>query len=159
MKKSILTLVFFIPTILFSQNSISQNENLENLNFYGEKINLDNIQNFKENKVSFLNKKTQTIKIEGKILSTCPMKGCWMKLDVEKDTMLVRFKNYGFFVPKNGAVGKSAIINGIVSVDTISVAQLKHYAEDAGKPEYEIAKIKKPEITLSFLADGVIIKN
>ena len=153
MKKQIL-LLLLVPTILFSQN-----ENLENFNFYGEKINLDNIQNFKENKVSFLNNKTQPIKIEGKILSTCPMKGCWMKLDVEKDTMLVRFKNYGFFVPKNGAVGKSGIINGIVSVDTISVAQLKHYAEDAGKPEYEIAKIKKPEITLSFLADGVIIKN
>ena len=153
MKKLIL-LLLFIPTILFSQN-----ENLENLKFYGKKINLNNVQDFKENKVSFLNKKTQPIKIEGKILSTCPMKGCWMKLDVEKDTMLVRFKNYGFFVPKKGAIGKSAIINGLVSVDTISVAQLKHYAEDAGKSEFEISQISKSEITLSFLADGVIIKD
>ena len=153
MKKLIL-LSLFIPTILFSQN-----ENHENLKFYGKKINLNSVQDFKENKVSFLNKKTQPIKIEGKILSTCPMKGCWMKLYVEKDTMLVRFKNYGFFVPKKGAIGKSAIINGLVSVDTISVAQLKHYAEDAGKSEFEISQISKPEITLSFLADGVIIKD
>ena len=25
-----------------------------------------------------------------------------MKISVEKDTVLVRFKDYGFFVPKNG---------------------------------------------------------
>ena len=37
------------------------------------------------------------------------------------------------------------------------VKQLRHYAEDAGKNEKEILKIKEPEITLSFMADGVII--
>ena len=31
--------------------------------------------------------------------------------------------------------------------------------EDAGKSKLEISKINEPEITLSFLADGVIIKN
>ena len=82
-----------------------------------------------------------------------------MKLDVEKDTILVRFKNYGFFVPKNGIEGKEAVINGILSTETISVKELQHYAEDAGKSELEISKINKPEIKFSFLADGVIIKD
>jgi hypothetical protein len=86
------------------------------------------------------------------------MKGCWMKISVEKDTVLVRFKDYGFFVPKNGIEGKRTIINGNISVDTLSVAQLQHYAEDAGKSKEEIALINKPEITISFLADGVLIK-
>ena len=45
------------------------------------------------------------------------------------------------------------------SVDTLSIAQLKHYAEDAGKSKDEISKISKPEITISFLADGVVIGN
>jgi hypothetical protein len=85
------------------------------------------------------------------------MKGCWMKMSVERDTILVRFKDYGFFVPKSGAEGKSAIINGKLSVDTLSVAQLRHYAEDAGKSKDEVSKIVKPEITISFLADGVVI--
>jgi hypothetical protein len=87
------------------------------------------------------------------------MKGCWMKIEVEKDTVLVRFKDYGFFVPKTGSEGKLTIVNGKISVDTISVKQLKHYAEDAGKSKHEISLINKPEITLSFLADGVIIKD
>ena len=60
-------------------------------------------------------------------------------------------------MPKTGAEGKSAIINGKLSVDTLSVAQLRHYAEDAGKSKDEVLKIIKPEITISFLADGVVI--
>ena len=86
------------------------------------------------------------------------MKGCWMNMLVANDTVLVRFKDYGFFVPKQGVEGSSAIINGFLSVDTLSVAQLRHYADDAGKNNEEIMKIKKPKITLSFLADGVAIQ-
>jgi len=80
-----------------------------------------------------------------------------MKMSIAQDTVLVRFKDYGFFVPKSGAEGKSAIINGNISVDTLSVAQLRHYAEDAGKSREEILSIVNPEITISFLADGVSI--
>tara|TARA_B100001559_G_scaffold311152_1_gene307331 strand:- start:3345 stop:3608 length:264 start_codon:yes stop_codon:yes gene_type:complete len=87
------------------------------------------------------------------------MKGCWMELDVADKTIFVRFKNYGFFVPKEGAEGKLAVVNGKLSIDTLSVAQLKHYAQDAGKSEEEISLIDKQEITMSFLAEGVIIMN
>ena len=80
-----------------------------------------------------------------------------MKMSIAQDTVLVRFKDYGFFVPKSGAEGKSAIVNGNISVDTLSVAQLRHYAEDAGKSREEILSILNPEITISFLADGVSI--
>ena len=156
MKYTILTFLL-IPLLLHCQN-LSEN-NSHNISFHGKKITDNNIQSFQENKTDFLKNNKDDIKIEGKILSTCPMKGCWMRLNVEKDTILVRFKNYGFFVPKNGSVGKSAIINGKISVDTISVAQLRHYAEDAGKSNLEISQINEPEITLSFLADGVIIRN
>ena len=61
-------------------------------------------------------------------------------------------------VPKNGIEGKRTIINGNISVDTLSVAQLQHYAEDAGKSKEEIDLITEPKITISFLADGVLIK-
>tara|TARA_B100000963_G_scaffold86778_1_gene74429 strand:+ start:337 stop:807 length:471 start_codon:yes stop_codon:yes gene_type:complete len=156
MKYIILTLLL-TPLLLHCQ-SLSEN-NSHNISFHGKKITDNNIQSFQENKIDFLKNNKDDIKIEGKILSTCPMKGCWMRLNIEKDTILVRFKNYGFFVPKNGSVGKSAIINGKISVDTISVAQLRHYAEDAGKSNLEISQINEPEITISFLADGVIIRN
>ena len=145
-------LIFLISFISFAQKSD------QNLKFYGSKINLKEIENYKLKKNKLLNNPTNDVKIQGKIISTCPMKGCWMKMNVNNDTLLVRFKDYGFFVPKTGSEGKSVIINGKLSIDTLSVGQLKHYAEDAGKTKYEISLITKPEITLSFLADGVIIK-
>ena len=119
--------------------------------FYGEKFNFKNVDNL-------LELSSTRVKVKGEIISTCPMKGCWMNMLVSNDTVLVRFKDYGFFVPKQGLEGSSAIVNGFLSIDTLSVAQLRHYAEDAGKKTEEIMKIKKPKITLSFLADGVAIQ-
>ena len=82
-----------------------------------------------------------------------------MEVKFDTDTVFVKFKDYGFFVPKNGIEGKKAVINGILSTENVSVKELQHYAEDAGKSELEISKINKPEIKFSFLADGVIIKD
>ena len=147
------TKIFII--FFFSLFSFSQNDN--NYERYGELFETSEIINYELERDNFLNSSSK-VKIEGEILSSCPMKGCWMRISVEKDTVLVRFKDYGFFVPKNGIEGKSTIINGKLSVDTLSIAQLQHYAEDAGKSKEEIALISKPEITISFLADGVLIK-
>ncbi len=141
--------------LYFSILSYSQSDN--NYKSYGKLFDSSEIIDYKLEKDTFLNSSSK-IKLRGEILSSCPMKGCWMKISVEKDTVLVRFKDYGFFVPKNGIEGKRTIINGNISVDTLSVAQLQHYAEDAGKSKEEIALITKPEITISFLADGVLIK-
>ena len=151
MKILIKTLILFFFTIFsFSQSDI-------NYEIYGELFDSSEIIDYKLEKDNFLNSSSK-LKIEGEILSSCPMKGCWMKISVENDTVLVRFKDYGFFVPKNGIEGKRTIINGNISVDTLSVAQLQHYAEDAGKSKEEIDLITEPKITISFLADGVLIK-
>ena len=72
--------------------------------------------------------------------------------------IFVKFKDYGFFVPKTGVESKMAYISGNISKDTISVERLRHYAVDAGKSLDEIEKIINPEIRLFFLADGVAIK-
>jgi wobble nucleotide-excising tRNase len=100
---------------------------------------------------------TQTVKVEGEVESVCQMAGCWMKIKTEDGkTMRVTFKDYGFFVPKDIA-GKKVIFEGVASVKTTSVADLKHYAEDAGKTKEEIAKITEPKTELTFLADGVLV--
>ena len=141
--------------LYFSILSYSQSDN--NYKSYGELFEISETINYNLEKDNFLNSSSK-LKIVGEILSSCPMKGCWMKISVENDTVLVRFKDYGFFVPKNGIEGKRTIINGNISVDTLSVAQLQHYAEDAGKSKEEIDLITEPKITISFLADGVLIK-
>ena len=101
----------------------------------------------------------QFVKLEGAIDRTCKMKGCWMEVsDAEGNTMRVTFKDYGFFVPKEGVEGKTAVMEGALEKKMISVEELRHYAEDAGKSEEEIAAITEPRMELSFVADGVIIK-
>ena len=151
------TKLYILTSLLFSISLLLNGQSNKNFDIYGQSFDLAGINNYKVEKESLLNNPQDDTKLEGQILSTCPMKGCWMKMSVERDTILVRFKDYGFFVPKSGAEGKSAIINGKLSVDTLSVAQLRHYAEDAGKSKEEVSKIVKPEITISFLADGVVI--
>ena len=76
----------------------------------------------------------------------------------ETDTIIVRFKDYGFFVPKEGAEGKQTIIKGEAKLDTLSVELLRHYAEDAGKPSEEILAITEPEFKMQFTASGVLIE-
>ena len=151
------TKLYILTSLLFSISLLLNGQSNKNFDTYGQSFDTAGINNYKVEKESLLNNPQDDTKLEGQILSTCPMKGCWMKISVERDTILVRFKDYGFFVPKSGAEGKSAIINGKLSVDTLSVAQLRHYAEDAGKSKEEVSKIVKPEITISFLADGVVI--
>ncbi|MFL1013316.1 DUF4920 domain-containing protein [Flavisericum labens] len=96
-------------------------------------------------------------KIKAKVNSVCQAKGCWIRLDLENgEEVMVKFKDYGFFVPKD-VEGKEVIINGKAFVNEVTVEELRHYAEDAGKPEEEIAQIKNPKRTYSFEADGVLL--
>ena len=151
--KNIFLVLFITPLISLSQS----NKLTESLNFYGEKISTDNVidyDTFIEN-----SKIVSKSKIEGTILSSCPKKGCWMQVKIDSDTIQVTFKDYGFFVPKTGLKNKKTILEGYPKQDTISIKMLKHFAEDAGKSQKEIDKITKPEYKISFIADGVIIKN
>lgn len=98
------------------------------------------------------------IKIVGDVVAACQVKGCWMTADLgDNKTMRIRFKDYGFFVPKNCA-GKTFYAQGIASWDTTSVEELRHYAQDAGKPQEEIEKITSPQFELNFLAEGVLLE-
>jgi len=100
---------------------------------------------------------TLVTKVTAKINEVCSTKGCWMRLDLENaEEVMVRFKDYGFFMPLN-ATGE-VIVNGKAFVTEISVDELKHYAKDAGKSEAEIAAITEAEKTFAFEADGVLLK-
>lgn len=97
-------------------------------------------------------------KVEGEIVEVCQKKGCWMTVKKDDGSVVrVTFKDYGFFVPKDAA-GKWVVMEGVAFYDTLSVATLQHYAEDAGKPAEEVANITEPEYKITFEAEGVIIK-
>lgn len=94
--------------------------------------------------------------VKGNITAACQAKGCWMNMDMNGNQMLVKFKDYGFFVPKNSA-DHEAIISGWAYSDTISVSQQIEIAKDANATEEEIAKINSPKVKLQFMANGVVI--
>ncbi|MDB2442477.1 DUF4920 domain-containing protein [Flavobacteriales bacterium] len=126
--------------------------------YFGEKITSENIHAYSDLLENVAKTGVVEAKIEGEIIETCAKKGCWMKMRADNDTLMVRFKDYGFFVPKEGVDGKHVIVNGEAFYDTLTVDLLRHYAEDAGKTEEEIMTITEPEYVLSFTANGVIIQ-
>jgi hypothetical protein len=100
---------------------------------------------------------TLEVKFKSGINEVCQKKGCWMTLDLaDEKEAFVKFKDYGFFVPKN-AQDKEVIVNGKAFVSVESVDVLKHYAKDAGKSQAAIDSIVEPKVTYSFMANGVLI--
>lgn len=100
---------------------------------------------------------TTAVKVKGTIADVCVKKGCWIKMPVGDESATVKFKDYGFFLPKNGK-GKEVILSGKAFKNITPVDELKHYAEDAGKTKEEIAAITEDEVTLSFVADGAMVE-
>ena len=101
---------------------------------------------------------TDTIQVtmRGMVSDVCSKKGCWMTLPLSNgEELMVRFKDYGFFVPTDAS--GEAIVNGLAYVSETSLADLRHYAEDAGASSAEIEAITEPKITYSFMADGVLL--
>ncbi|MDC7995769.1 DUF4920 domain-containing protein [Altibacter sp. HG106] len=99
---------------------------------------------------------TVAVKFKAEVNSVCQNKGCWMRLDTGEEETLVKFKDYGFFMPKDIA-GDEVIVNGLAFVDEMSVDDQRHLAEDAGKTPEEVAAITEPKRTLSIISDGVLL--
>ena len=96
------------------------------------------------------------LKVKGKIIDVCSKKGCWMTIELpNKQELMIRFKDYGFFVPIDSS--GEVIINGLAYINNTSVDELRHYAKDAGASINDIESIVEPKITYNFEADGVLL--
>lgn len=125
---------------------------------FGDTINPAGAMNAADFLAAMGDKETMDAKIEAPITAACQKKGCWMTMDLgTEEDMRVRFVDYGFFVPLDCA-GETAVIEGVATVVTTSVADLQHYAEDEGLPQEEIDAITEDKKELTFLASGVAIK-
>jgi hypothetical protein len=128
---------------------------------FGDKISNEEVVTSKEMLLKFEDMTfgdTINVKFASEIKEVCAAKGCWMKLPLtaEKEVM-VRFKDYGFFMPLDSQ-GKEVVLEGKAFVQTTSVAELRHYAKDAGKSKEEIAAITTSKKEFSFEANGVLLK-
>jgi hypothetical protein len=153
MKTSILSL---LVTIFTSLAVYAQSD--EDPSYFGEKIDAENANDVTELPEMMADQNELTAKVKGKVQAVCQAKGCWMDIDLGNgEVMKVKFKDYGFFVPKDIA-GSNVVIEGIARREMVDVETLQHYAEDAGKSEEEVAAIKDPEEKYTFEAIGVIVQ-
>lgn len=160
---------FLINVALLSACNNTTNQEEEKINsenseitvdyqYYGDTISMDGAVEATELFAMMTESDSMNVKVKGTVNGSCKMKGCWMKMDVgDGKEMHVSFKDYGFFVPKN-LDGETATIEGYAKIDTLDVDYLQHLAMDGGKSEEEIAKITEPEVTLTYVATGVIIE-
>ncbi|SMG34186.1 DUF4920 domain-containing protein [Sphingobacterium psychroaquaticum] len=124
---------------------------------YGKKIDAKNAISVNKLENNLKKSETFTGKIEGEVVEVCKKKGCFMTLKRDNgETIMVRFTDYGYFVPAD-LIGKKVAVEGRAKVKETSVEWLKHYAEDKGASKEEIAKITKPKTDINIVADGVYV--
>lgn len=99
----------------------------------------------------------ENVYVRGIIAQVCQAEGCWLKLKNEKgENIMVKFKDHAFLVPKDIS-GKSITVHGKAIKKSVSVAEQKHLAEDAGSTEQELAAIQSPKEELRIEATGVVV--
>lgn len=135
-------------------------EKINSVQYFGEKFEIKKVLTNTEMLDSYKGMKigdSSLVTFKAKINQVCKKKGCWMTLALANETeAMVKFKDYGFFMPLD-CDGKTVTVNGYAFVNEVSVDELKHYAEDAGKSKEEIEKITAPEKTFSFMATGAML--
>lgn len=166
MKKYLIVLALAVTFVACNKKEVTtetSNETIENKNFqvFGDSIIADGAITKAEMLAKYeAMKETDTlnVKFASEIINTCKKKGCWMTLKLENDKeAFIKFKDYAFFVPKEGAENHEAIVSGKAFIEVTSVDQLKHEAKDAGESQETIDKITEPKKNYRFMADGVLI--
>lgn len=123
---------------------------------FGAEENFSNAMNLAELEVKLAETDTlENVAVKGEVTSVCKAKGCWMTIAGNED-MMVKFKDYGFFMPKD-IDGREVVMHGQAYYAVTPIDELRHYAEDAGKSAEEIAAITEPKKELRFLASGVLL--
>lgn len=96
--------------------------------------------------------------VEGVIVRSCKMEGCWMELAPDKDSKSIRvsMKQHSFFIPLQSA-GFKARVEGVFSVKTLSKEHVDHLInEDGAKFDKRNADGSVTEV--AFEATGVELK-
>lgn len=126
---------------------------------YGATISPDGAVPMSALNTALGNRDSAQVKLSGKASAVCQARGCWLTLPTANgEQMRVRFRDYAFFVPKDLS-GHTIVVSGWAHRSTVPKADLQHYAKDAGKSDQEIAAITEDEQQLTFLADGVLVRD
>ena len=100
----------------------------------------------------------KTVRVEGVIVRSCKMEGCWAELAQDKDSKSVRvkMKDHAFFIPLQSA-GAKARAEGVFTVKTLTKAMVDHMIEEDGA-KFTNRNIDGTVTEVSFEATGIELK-
>ena len=91
----------------------------------------------------------ERVRVRGVITEVCKTSGCWMRVGESAEAEQAMFVMFTCDAEGNRlipleAAGQVGEVEGMVSVETTSVEDARHFAEDAGATDAEIAAITEP---------------
>lgn len=154
MKQLLSRTVWILAIVLLSIPALAQKKAQQ----YGEKVDVKKAIKVSQLPKVLTGKGEAAVVVKGIITEVCQAEGCWLKLKNDKgEPIFVKIKDHAFLLPKDIA-GKMATVSGVAVVTEVSVEELKHYAEDAGKSEEEIASIHQPSKEIRIHATGIVVE-
>lgn len=148
----------FIPALLIGLTLLAQPPKGEaNAGMtFGEKTTADGAIAASELSSKLKGAEPAEVKVTGKVTEVCKMEGCWLRMETENGTMLIKMKDHAFLVPLS-MNGKTIVADGVATLKETSVKMLQHYAEDAGKSKAEIDAIKEAKKEITMEAKGILV--
>jgi hypothetical protein len=101
----------------------------------------------------------QTVRVEGVIIRSCKMEGCWAELAPKADDakgVRVKMKDHKFFIPLQSA-GSQAKAEGVFSVKTLTKEHVDHLIEEDGA-KFDNRNADGTVTEISFEATGIELK-
>ncbi|MFN2385870.1 MAG: DUF4920 domain-containing protein [Thermoanaerobaculia bacterium] len=95
----------------------------------------------------------RTLAVRGRVAEVCKMKGCWMVLTDDRETVRITFKDYAFFVPRDLA-GQTVVAEGVLSRKALTEEEAEHLAGESSAPNPP-ARVPREEGAL--LARSVVV--
>ncbi len=100
----------------------------------------------------------QLVRVEGVIVRSCKMEGCWAELapTAAGKSVRVKMKDHAFFIPLQSA-GAAARAEGVFSVKTLTKAMVDHMIEEDGA-KFANRNADGTVTEISFEATGIELK-
>lgn len=100
----------------------------------------------------------QMVRVEGVVVRSCKMEGCWAEVAENKDSKSVRvkMKGHSFFIPLQSA-GAKARMEGTVQIKTLTKEMVDHMIEEDGA-KFDTRNTDGSVTEVSFEATGIELK-
>jgi len=101
------------------------------------------------------------VQVQGPIVDVCESMGCWLALGSDKEFETIRFKvEDGVIVFPMSIKGKNAKVEGVISVETLTVAQQIAQGEEHArekKTTFDPKTITGPKVGIQIKGEGAIV--